>query len=198
MANKKNYNVWIPIDIMKDPRTEKLIQECGYKGLGVLLALIVAYEQCYHIHPEIDVIMTIVGRNIPTKFKKKILLDYGFFGVNSDGTVENILPAHTRTNTCTNTCANTCAEVRGPLPLLTNLNKQETTDQKDNIAAADAADVADAAVGFIKKVLLKPEASLWKQTLLMQCPYSSLLSLYWSQAGILGVSGRIVPTAAAH
>ncbi len=54
-------------------------------------------DRHYHIRPEIDVIMTIVGRNIPTKFKKKILLDYGFFGVNSDGTVENIfLRTHVR------------------------------------------------------------------------------------------------------
>jgi len=96
MTNKKNFKIWVPVDIMKDPRTVKLIAETGYKGFGVLIAAIIAIDQFYMTQPTEKMIITMMGNDIPYRFRKKILCEYGFFDIDQDGNIESLFRASAR------------------------------------------------------------------------------------------------------
>ena len=111
MNNKKNYKIWFPVDIMKDPRTVKLLDETGYKGLGVLFSAIAALSHFYMYKPTVDEVLILVGNQVPLKFRRKILFNYGFFNIDKNGNIEVILESDSRAGVCVSECAEECAEV---------------------------------------------------------------------------------------
>jgi len=96
MTNKKNFKIWVPVDIMKDPRTVKLLSETGYKGFGVLIAAIIAVDQFYMTQPTITVIVNLLNGESSRGFCKRILCDYGFFNIDQEGYITSLLRADTR------------------------------------------------------------------------------------------------------
>lgn len=125
-------------------------------------------------------------RDISSTRQRTKALESGFFAI--DEMTEIVSIDENASHACEQTLGQTLEQTLGQTPEQTAGQTQVPYSQeldkeidKEKIVLKETSD-ADDEISYIKKVLLDDNETLWRQTLLMQCPFGDQLKNFWNEA----------------